>query len=36
VNLFDFRFEVGLDPVEVNVERLVNVSCRGCRELGEV
>jgi glycosyltransferase involved in cell wall biosynthesis len=34
--LFGFRYDVGLDPVEVNVERMVNAFRRGCRELGEV
>src|SRR5207245_426105 len=31
-----FRYDVGLDPIDVNVERMVNAFCRGCRELGEV
>src|SRR4029077_4775861 len=34
--LFGFRFDVGLDPVEVNVERMVDAFHRGCQELGEV
>ena len=34
--LFGFRFDVGLDPVEVNVERMVNAFRLGCQELGEV
>ncbi|MCX6624669.1 MAG: glycosyl transferase family 2 [Acidobacteria bacterium] len=34
--LFGFRFDVGLDPVQVNVERMVNSFRRGCQELGEV
>ncbi len=34
--LFGFRFDVGLDPVEVNVERMVNAFRRGCQELGEI
>jgi glycosyltransferase involved in cell wall biosynthesis len=34
--LFGFRYDVGLDPVEVNVERMVNAFRRGCRELREV
>src|SRR5215471_11557406 len=34
--LFGFRFDVGLDPVEVNVERMVAAFHRGCQELGEV
>src|SRR5216683_4771269 len=34
--LFGFRFDVGLDPVDVNVERMVAAFNRGCQELGEV
>jgi glucosylglycerate synthase len=34
--LFGFRFDVGLDPVEVNVERMVAAFRKGCQELGEV
>ena len=34
--LFGFRYDVGLDPVEVNTERMVNAFWRGCRELHEV
>jgi glycosyltransferase involved in cell wall biosynthesis len=34
--LFGFRYDVGLDPVEVNVERMVNAFQRGCQELGEI
>ena len=34
--LFGFRYDVGLDPVEVNVERMVNAFRRGCHDLGEV
>ena len=34
--LFGFRFDVGLDPVTVNVDRMVQAFCRGCLELGEV
>jgi glycosyltransferase involved in cell wall biosynthesis len=34
--LFGFRFDVGLDPVQVNVERMVNAFRGGCRELGEI
>lgn len=34
--LFGFRYDVGLDPVEVNVERMVNAFQRGCQELEEV
>src|SRR5437660_470835 len=31
--LFGFRFDVGLDPVEVNVERMVAAFQKGCQEL---
>jgi hypothetical protein len=34
--LFGFRFDVGLDPVKANVERMVHAFCRGCQDLGEV
>jgi hypothetical protein len=34
--IFGFRFDVGLDPVKVNVGRMVQVFSRGCLELGEV
>lgn len=34
--LFGFRFDVGLDPIQVNVNRMVNTFRRGCGELGEV
>jgi hypothetical protein len=34
--LFGFRFDVGLDPVKVNVDRMVQTFCRGCLDLGEV
>jgi hypothetical protein len=34
--LFGFRFDVGLDPVQVNVGRMIDAFRRGCRELGEV
>ena len=34
--LFGFRYDVGLDPVEVNVDRMVNAFRRGCQELEEV
>jgi glycosyltransferase involved in cell wall biosynthesis len=36
VELFGFRYDVGLDPVDVNVERMVRAFCRGCRDLEEV
>jgi glucosylglycerate synthase len=34
--LFGFRYDVGLDPIEVNVERMLDSFRRGCQELGEV
>ena len=34
--LFGFRFDVGLDPVAVNIDRMVKAFCSGCRDLGEV
>jgi glycosyltransferase involved in cell wall biosynthesis len=34
--LFGFRFDVGLEPIQVNVKRMVEAFRRGCRELGEV
>jgi hypothetical protein len=34
--LFGFRYDVGLDPVEVNVERMVTAFRHGCRDLREV
>lgn len=34
--LFGFRFDVGLDPIKVNVDRMVQAFRRGCLELEEV
>jgi hypothetical protein len=34
--LFGFRFDVGLDPVEVNVERMIHGFRKGSEELEEV
>ncbi len=34
--LFGFRYDVGVDPIEVNVGRMVSTFCRGCRELEQV
>ncbi|MBS1875987.1 MAG: glycosyl transferase family 2 [Acidobacteria bacterium] len=34
--LFGFRFDVGLDPIQVNVERMLDAFRRGCHELGDV
>jgi glycosyltransferase involved in cell wall biosynthesis len=36
VDLFGFRFDVGLDPIQVNVERMRDAFRRGCAELGEI
>jgi len=36
VSLFGFRYDVGLDPVDVNLDRMVDAFCRGCKDLGEV
>ena len=36
VDLFGFRYGVGLDPIEVNTERMLAAFRRGCEELGEV
>ena len=34
--LFGFRFDVGLDPIQVNVDRMVRAFRRGCEDLGEI
>jgi glycosyltransferase involved in cell wall biosynthesis len=36
VDLFGFRYDVGLDPVPVNVERMIDVFRRGCSDLCEI
>ncbi|HPQ14285.1 MAG TPA: cell wall biosynthesis glycosyltransferase [Bryobacteraceae bacterium] len=36
VDLFGFRFDVGLDPIAVNLDRMLGAFHRGCRELPEV
>ncbi len=36
VELFGFRYGVGLDPIDVNVNRMLKALCLGCRNLGEV
>jgi glucosylglycerate synthase len=36
VDLFGFRYGVGLDPIEVNTDRMMAAFRRGCEELGEV
>lgn len=35
-DLFGFRFDVGLDPIEVNLERMLDAFRRGCAELNEI
>ena len=35
-DLFGFRFDVGLDPIAVNVDRMLQAFRRGCRELREI
>jgi hypothetical protein len=34
--LFGFRFDVGLDPISVDVDRMVQAFRRGCEDLGEI
>ncbi|MDE3167999.1 MAG: glycosyl transferase family 2 [Acidobacteriota bacterium] len=34
--LFGFRFDVGLEPIAVNVDRMLEAFRRGCRDLDEV
>lgn len=36
VPVFGFRFDVGLDPIQVSVERMLARFRRGCHELGEI
>jgi len=36
VAVFGFEYTVGLEPVHVNVERMVGIFCSGVRELDEV
>ncbi len=36
VDLFGFRFDVGLDPIAVNLDRMLTAFRRGCRELTEI
>ncbi len=36
VDLFGFRFDVGLDPIQVNVDRMLHAFRRGCAELGAI
>ena len=35
-SLLGFRFDVGLEPIDVNVERMIAAFCRGQRELQEL
>ncbi len=35
-DLFGFRFDVGLDPIAVNVDRMIHAFRFGCEQLGEV
>jgi glycosyltransferase involved in cell wall biosynthesis len=34
--LFGFRYDVGLDPITVNVDRMIQAFLRGCHDLGEM
>ncbi|QOY91354.1 glycosyltransferase family protein [Paludibaculum fermentans] len=36
IDLFGFRYDVGLDPIEVNLDRMLVSFRRGCEELKEV
>ena len=36
VDLFGFRYGVGLDPIEVNTQRMIAAFRRGCEEMGEI
>lgn len=36
VDLFGFRFDVGLDPIDVNVERMLGMFSRACSDLREL
>jgi glycosyltransferase involved in cell wall biosynthesis len=36
VDLFGFRFDVGLEPIRVNVDRMIHSFVEGCRNLEEV
>jgi hypothetical protein len=36
VDLFGFRFDVGLDPIRVDVERMLKSFQSGCQNLGEI
>ncbi len=36
VDLYGFPYDVGLDPIDVNVDRMLGVFRAGCRDLGEI
>ncbi|MCW5978207.1 MAG: cell wall biosynthesis glycosyltransferase [Bryobacteraceae bacterium] len=36
VELFGFRFDVGLEPVPVNLDRMIQAFVHGCRDLSEI
>ena len=36
VDLFGFPYDVGLDPIEVNVDRMLDIFRAGCSDLGEI
>jgi hypothetical protein len=36
VELFGFRYDVGLDPIDVNLERMLSAFRRGCDDLREI
>ena len=36
VPLFGFRYDVGLEPISVNLDSMVKAFCRGCQDLREV
>jgi len=35
-DLFGFRYDVGLDPIEVNTDRMLAAFRNGCKDLGEI
>ena len=36
VDLFGFRYDVGLDPIDVNLDRMLSAFRRGCEDLAEI
>ncbi len=36
VDLFGFRFDVGLDPIDVNLGRMLQAFAKGCKDLAEI